>query len=853
MKIRKYLRQPLIQTALLKLPNNEEIPCEIRNFCQAGLFLKLAWPGAIDESQKQADGAEVVFISYRAASIFHLGGRLSHVSRNGAGMVFDRPPAFEILQALQEVALGDPLAESSLPAEQAGIQERCVQALESTLRTHLESLPAQIGKLLQNEWDLEPIDAPELSQAADAPPSPEGQAKLLVERFCTYALEQAKNFVVPDLSLQPESGAIYTESPSQRVIFKDWMNLMDKIIHLESKYDGVLKELEGHFSVLAQRDIANHNNPFGPSVLLHTLHYAMKEETLTNAQRETVYEAATRLLDEGLDTLYRELRILTKPLEDLMLNLSLENNPPADFPGHDEPSNGALPAKPDEEWQGVGSSNLPRQSAQFLPGPKAAPLPWSNPLAGTIHQRSLAPPPPVGTGIPVAMPHQPDAFTAFVVLTRYAEGQAGKGEGEADADFDRFEVIGALTKQLQAANREPELPYFSAPKLQADLGQIFAETGQEKALFNGKVKENLQILGLLLDTILVDQSTPACIAPYIMKLQIPLLIASFADPGLLYGKTHPGREILNQLDYLAQAANPQGEFDNPQLRQSLDALFDRLIKEVANKPQVFADVLKGMEKLTAPLLKAYTTRLERLVDACEGGQRLAHARQMVDREIDTRIGGKTIPSVVLSLLDAGWRQLLVLTNLRQGTGHDDWRRQLASIDLLISWLAKPGPATPPSQANIKGLKTYLREGLSGINAEPVEVNQVLEKIEKLLPEDGSEPIPAAMVEIPPPDTAKMERENALKYRLAGFRVGDWLKFASTQNTWIPLRLAWIGQEPGRFVFTNRKGVKTLELDAAKLAQVLDEKRASRIESLDGLPLVERTAKSLLSTLRDRLR
>jgi len=459
-----------------------------------------------------------------------------------------------------------------------------------------------------------------------------------------------------------------------------------------------------------------------------------------------------------------------------------------------------------------------------------------------------------GIGSLPAIPHQPDVFTAFVVLTRYAEAQASRRSGEVATEIDRREIIAALSKQLKAACREPQFPYYSAPKLQEDLSKLLAERGQEKALNCIELRENLQILGLLLDTILADTFTPACIAPYIMKLQIPLLIVSFADPGLLHGKSHPGRDLLNQLDLMIQAANTQGDFDNPQWVNSLDAIFNRIIQEVANKTYVFAEALEAVERLTVPLMKAYTARLERLVEACEGTQRLEHARQMVDREIDARIGGKSVPSVVMALLDAGWRQLLVLTCLRQGTENSDWGRQLAAIDLLVSWLGKrPTLSSPPSPAKIKELKDYLRGGLSGVNSEPVEVMQVLEKIDKLLPHDGSDPIPATYIEIPPADTARIERDNALSFRLAGFRTGDWLKFISAQNYWVPLRLAWIGQDPARYVFTNRKGVKTLELDALKLVQILDDKRASRIESLDGLNLVERTTRSLLSTLRDRLR
>lgn len=863
MKIRKYLRQSLVQTALLKLPDSEEIPCEIRNFCQAGLFLKLIRPGSIKEAPSQTDEAEVVFISYRAESIFRLAGRLSHVSSTGAGIVFDRPPPFQVLLALQEVALADPL-ERHMPAKNAEIQKRCVMALDTMLRALSNPLSIQIDAQLDKDRDGESgrSKAPDPSD----PPVPEADGKRVVERFCSYALEQAKNFVVPDLSLQPEAGAIYTESQAQRLAFKDWMNLMDKIIQLESKFDATLKTLEARFNVLAHREIANHNNPFGPSVLLYTFHYTMKEVHLNNDQREKVYAALTRLLDEGLDKLYQELRAVSKPLEASITNLSLEiTDHPAVTPSREEPPISLAPAKPEEIWHAPAPPQTTLPPTSFPPDPRALPVLRGKPpqetrpthpskptLGAKTHPKPATLPSPAPQKM-AAIPHRPDAFTAFVVLTRYAEAQANKGLPEVAADIDRFEIVDALSRQLQAASREQPFPYFSAPKLQADLGQFLATVGEEKAVYTNLVKENLQIIGLMLDAMLADLSTPACITPYIMKLQIPLLIASFADPGLLYAQTHPGREIINQLDCLTQAANTQGEFTNPHLLQTLESLFNRIIKEVANNPQVFTEVLESMEKLTAPLLKAYSARLDRLVESCEGGQKLEHARQLVDREIDVRIGGKTVPSVVLSLLDAGWRQLLVLTVLRQGTDNDEWRRQFASIDLLMAWLAKQDPSPPPNPSTIRGFKTYLREGLSGINAEPVEVKHVLEKIEKLLPEDGSKPSPPAYVDIPAADTTQIERENALKFRVAAFRVGDWLKFLSNQNAWVPLRLSWIGQDPGRFVFTNRKGIKSLEVDSAKLAQILDEKRASRIESLDDLSLVERTAKSLLSTLRDRLR
>jgi hypothetical protein len=436
------------------------------------------------------------------------------------------------------------------------------------------------------------------------------------------------------------------------------------------------------------------------------------------------------------------------------------------------------------------------------------------------------------------------------MLFRYAESQAGNSPTELASEAGRAAVAAALRK-LQANTRNQPATYFNAPWLQAGLNQALAESGHEKALACADVRENLQILGLLLDAMLGDPTLPPCVSGYIKRLQMPLLIASLDDPALVHGQTHPAREFLNQLDYLTQAANADGELDNAELSQAMEGIFARLAGE-ADMHRAFEEALESLKKLTTPLSRAYTARLDRIVESCEGAQKLEHARRLADQEIDARIGGKSAPAPVLALLDAGWRQLLVLTNLRLGTDHDDWRRQLAAVDLLLAWLGKKPPANPPSPNNIQGLLKYIREKLPGIGADVTEALRTVDKIEKLLLGAG-EAGPLTHIEVPPADTSQEQKEIAFRNRLQGFRTGEWLRFASARGAWIPLRLSWIGQNPSRYVFVNRKGVKNLDLDGARFTQFLDEKRASRMENLDELTLVERTAKSLLSTLRDRLR
>ncbi len=444
--------------------------------------------------------------------------------------------------------------------------------------------------------------------------------------------------------------------------------------------------------------------------------------------------------------------------------------------------------------------------------------------------------------------HQPDAFNAFVVLFRYAESQSQKDMAEKSLDFDPAAMIVALRK-LYNTNSAQQPCYLTAPRLLSGLEQILAQTGQESLLSQLEVRENLQIIGLLLDTILSDTAIPIGIAQFYQKLQIPLFIAAFADPSLLEGKSHPARELLNQLALLALAANPNGDIDNMELLNSLEQALGIINIETAGQSEIFYDALNALAKLTTGLLKSFAMRLDRVVDTCEGGHRLERARLLVGREIDTRLGGKTVPKILLDLLNVGWQQLLVLTFLRQGNDNNDWRKEWNVIDCLIGQSDNKITYSP---SQVLELKKLILERLHSIGSEPSITNRLADEFEKHLINAGGIYKPD-YVNVPPADTDREEREALLRSRLQGFNVGDWLKFASTRNVWLPLRLTWIGQEPTRYVFVNQKGVKSLELDTVQFVQLLDEKRASRIESLEQLPIVERSAKTLLYTLRERMR
>jgi diguanylate cyclase (GGDEF)-like protein len=362
----------------------------------------------------------------------------------------------------------------------------------------------------------------------------------------------------------------------------------------------------------------------------------------------------------------------------------------------------------------------------------------------------------------------------------------------------------------------------------------------------------IKTLGAHLGNIMAEDALAPGVKPLLRRLQAPLLKVAAAEPVLFQAESHPALEILNHLDQLALATNAKGEIENPRLRESLQRMIERVAQEGAANPKLLREAQEHLGQLIAPLRQARIRRIERVREVCEGSQRVASARLQVDQEIRARVEGKLAPTIALTLLDAGWRQLLMLSALRQGVGGPAWNRQLDVLDRLLAWLEPE--AAPPPLREAHNLIAYVDESLSGIGLEHSQLRALIGQLEALLPTDAPTPkrkpeyklVPATGQ---PPETALDARQQEA---LKPLQIGQWFRFALQAGQPMPLCLAWIGENPVRYVFVNRKGIRETELSPATLADYLLAGTALAMENLE-LPLMERTAQSLVETMRSRLR
>ncbi len=178
--------------------------------------------------------------------------------------------------------------------------------------------------------------------------------------------------------------------------------------------------------------------------------------------------------------------------------------------------------------------------------------------------------------------------------------------------------------------------------------------------------------------------------PILAALQIPLARVAILEPDFFLQREHPARQLIDILSQLAIAAN----FPNRSLQKRLQCLVARIVDAYETDAGVFVEARDEAQALLDQQQRAVTRNTQWLLRTLEGRQKLATARAAVERTVADTLPMNAVPAIILDLLDAGWRDLMVLTHVRHGADSDNWAEAVAVIEQLSEWLARsPVPTT----------------------------------------------------------------------------------------------------------------------------------------------------------------
>ena len=369
--------------------------------------------------------------------------------------------------------------------------------------------------------------------------------------------------------------------------------------------------------------------------------------------------------------------------------------------------------------------------------------------------------------------------------------------------------------------------------LRAYLAEHRGEIGELRNS-SGLTAESLNQLDLV-DNLFCTIKTKADVSPDLKQslgnLQIPLTKLALLDEKFFLDCSHAARAVIDKLSVLAASGN----FPNKALEDRINHIVDTIVADYESDNAVFQFSLEQIDLLIKQQERTMTRNIDRVIRVQEGQQRLEEARRAVQLALSERIKSPRAPRVLCDLIENGWRDLMVLTHVREGDKSESWYEQIKALDLLCFWLnqrlqgAKAKELIAQRLEEARPILKLLGQQIS--TALPVSMihEELLDEIRDILAgnldvglTDFNEKDWAAA-----PDArdlrAKIEDLPRLRRwvkRVEQLEVNSWLNYFDDDGQKKRMQLAWMSKEKNRFIFVNERGQKVSDMSVIRLARQL---------------------------------
>lgn len=472
-----------------------------------------------------------------------------------------------------------------------------------------------------------------------------------------------------------------------------------------------------------------------------------------------------------------------------------------------------------------------------------------------------------------------EVFSALQELLVYVRGNlTPRPDNNAEARPISSQDLLRLLSHLQQYVPRAENPddFDLRAQLEQLIGRVSARSGKFRTV--GTIDEDvINLISMLFEFILDDRNLPGSLRALIGRLQIPMLKVAVIDKSFFSRGSHPARRLLNEIASAALGWGGRDDSQRDSLYTRIDQIVQRLLHDFVDDPAIFTELLVDFLAFTSDERRRSELLEQRTRDAEEGRALAELARQRVQQALNDRLLGRTLPEVVVRLLQEAWSKVLLLTCLKHGEQSGEWKAGLQAMDDLI-WSVEPHEEPDARQRLLElvpGLLKSLRDGLSSAAFDPFATSEFFSQLEALhvqafnhvarpageadevaADETGDGPTMMAVVEeivlvapgeqvISEPSLHLPENDEGLM-QVDKLRLGSWVEIQEDEDHKLRCKLAAIVEPSGRYVFVNRTGMKVLEKTRMGLAV---EFRRGTIRVLDDSLLFDRALESVLGNLR----
>ena len=394
----------------------------------------------------------------------------------------------------------------------------------------------------------------------------------------------------------------------------------------------------------------------------------------------------------------------------------------------------------------------------------------------------------------------------------------------------------------------------------------------------------INLVSMLFDFILDDDDLPTAMKALLGRLQIPLLKVAILDKTFFNAESHKARQLLNLLAKAGIGWN-QKDPGGDALYSKIEEVVFRILNEFIDDLTLFDDLLKDFSDFYEQQQKRSDAIDKRTREAEEGRARADMARAMVQQMLNRRLTGRQLPLVVVKLLQEGWKHVLYINCLKDGTESEAWKQAVKVVDALVwSVIPQPGPEWIARLKNVSPkLLNSLKKGLAAVNYDALATETLLRELSQAHMElmgghtmptvtvfdaetaktegpaegmvsaeqmgrGGNQPVSAVVLPsdtVAPSLTESLPNDDMNVLKVNQLNVGSWVEFVQTDRRDRHKLVARI-RSVDKLIFANRRGIKVAEMSSMKLAVDMSQGRARIIEEAQ---VLDRALESVIGNLR----
>lgn len=827
---------------------------QMADFCLGGMMLELGNAEA-GLAVQDAITIELEVAGMRGNRAVSLTGEVVRLEGSTAGVRFIEPDASALL-AVQNHVRGQAESRRSEVKAQSGRKASPAQsqAAISAVRQVLEAFLHQRMELFFPQAEEALLDAADKMSSNQAQHAYFEAGKLLArgntQLQANFLAEAAKNLDLVAQGRQVDAGETFKAESGglslvDKELFEDWLTLKVMATRAESQFHDQLLHLQLRFDELFGISLSARRNPLHPAFICNAFGGALRLIPLKGNTDRIILEAFEREVVTALGQLYEQCNEIladTGVLSELDVGRYI-----AERYGH----HSAAPVPPPAPAKPAASDPAPSEPAESEASREAtppSPAPGEAPAGSRSGERA--------TTRPTLAARQ---FNLQQNIARHAYETAQRllSVQHLSETRDRIELhdpqpaarripadkASTLLAGLQAQSEVvPEAPLEE--RVQEALGQEFGPDSSP----DHQLTAALEIIQGLFDGILSNPAISEPVRMALRRLEVPFLRLLLMDDSFLKLEAHPARQVLNRMAKLGVRGSANLEQHEREIIDGVSAINSRFEGDVS----VFEESLVRLDTLSTNQDALYLRNLKRVQENSEGKHKLAFARREVDKALERRIGGKRVPTAVLSLIDAGWRALLLRTLLRGGRDSSQWHEYLGVIDVLIAAGDKA-----PERDKLQALLGSIKRGLREVDEKQTQNGRLLSDLRELLRDRSGEGNSAPMVDVPKGmvdggEHGEMrELEKRWLKKAQRVEVGDVFEEHSAEESPALLRLAWVDEDRTTFVFVNPQGLQVFDLSLADFAARLANGEIRPAEQ-EQLPAVDRGLDQVVSRVYEKM-